>query len=202
MGLVTCMLREYEYPATRFRTGEMHSFCSVTILAAMILRGMALTVHNPPASRRFGDEDGLEVNVITNGSYQIIMSGKVWLNSGPVAVRNNGNWQSSEPELRTLVLRNTTWSNGEDTWGSFMNFEFWWSSPSGAFNFLTDINAYLDLPVITFSQVSIFFPRDTVACFCSLLTRLRWFEAQNLQVHVVGVRKEKVGMCSPGIDEL
>lgn len=92
-----------------------------------------------------------------------MLSGKVWLNSGPVAVRNDGEWHSSD---KTLLLRNTTAFDGEDQWGMFTTTEFWWSSRNGAFNFVASISAYVVLPVITFVQV-----RTMIyyACVCAYI---------------------------------
>lgn len=97
--------------------------------------------------------DNLEVAIDrSTGSYQIFLSNNLWLNSGPVYVRNDGATLSSENH--TLILRgvDSTWDI-TDEWGHFRTETFHWKTLDESFSFDTYMNIYTDIPVVVFGQL-------------------------------------------------
>ena len=95
--------------------------------------------------------ENLDISInTTDGSYQILLSNKLWFNSGPVAVRYKGECLAIENS--SLSLLNHSVFSGEDAWGQFMSTELWWQSADKTFNYVTYINQYNDLPILGFVQ--------------------------------------------------
>ena len=95
--------------------------------------------------------ENLDISIdTTSGSYQILLSGKAWFNSGPIAVRYKGKCLSNENS--SLSLLNYTSYTGEDAWGQFTSTQIWWQSVDKDFHYVTYINQYADLPILGFVQ--------------------------------------------------
>eukprot|EP00731_Ephydatia_muelleri_P018789 Em0011g829a len=95
-------------------------------------------------------KSGLDVSIDEgDGSYEILMSGTVWFNSGPVMVRNAGKRYSSEDG--SLLLKSHMEIPGEDAWGQFNSTSFEWQTYDGL-NFVTYINRYVNAPILVFAQ--------------------------------------------------
>jgi len=95
--------------------------------------------------------ENLDISInTTDGSYQILLSNKLWFNSGPVAIRYKGECLASENS--SLSLLNHSVFSGEDAWGQFTSTELWWQSADKTFNYVTYINQYNDLPILGFVQ--------------------------------------------------
>ena len=95
--------------------------------------------------------ENLDISIdSTSGSYQILLSGKAWFNSGPIAVRYKGECLSNENS--SLSLLNYTSFTGEDAWGQFTSTQIWWQSADKDFHYVTYINQYADLPILGFVQ--------------------------------------------------
>ena len=90
------------------------------------------------------------VESVADFRYQISLKGKLWFNSGPVSVRWNGSWYSTDDE--TLKLHNSSQFDGEDVWGKFQSMKQWWMSAEGSFSYVTYINKYYNDSVYVFVQ--------------------------------------------------
>ena len=85
--------------------------------------------------------ENLDISIdSTSGSYQILLSGKAWFNSGPIAVRYKGECLSNENSSLSL---NYTSFTGEDAWGQFTSTQIWWQSADKDFHYVTYTSQHL-----------------------------------------------------------
>eukprot|EP01120_Amphizonella_sp_Union-15-10_P008061 TRINITY_DN2821_c0_g1_i1.p1 TRINITY_DN2821_c0_g1~~TRINITY_DN2821_c0_g1_i1.p1 ORF type:complete len:734 (+),score=155.15 TRINITY_DN2821_c0_g1_i1:26-2227(+) len=86
----------------------------------------------------------LQPQLVVNGdgSYKILVGGKVWLESAPTRLHSNGQWQD-------LRLTNSYKEKGIDFWGPFSEYVLEWNN--GAF--LTSLRSYSDTPIVSFEQI-------------------------------------------------
>lgn len=125
------------------------------LVAALVLAfsgALAAPVENLEVA--FDDADGRFVY-----GFKLLLSGKEWLRSGPVAVRNNGEWFYSDDQSLKL---NTI---GEDTGEGFDMKSFDFIAGNGSFRFTAYVKVYKDIPVVEFGQVfkdgaSSYFPSE------------------------------------------
>ena len=78
--------------------------------------------------------------------------GKLWLNSGPVTVMNDGVELSSADKENGLLLTGHTRLQDHDMFGSFVSEIFQWKASRGDFRFNTYFHIYSDEPMIVFGQ--------------------------------------------------
>lgn len=87
----------------------------------------------------FGDRIGIDIS--TDNSFNITMSGKQWFRSGPTKVRNKGEWLSSTDG--SLILRNETYvTTGEDIIGTYQLYSYGYHDKLEEFHFETFIKVY------------------------------------------------------------
>jgi len=99
----------------------------------------------------FGQDRRLSIDISTDNSFNISVSGKQWFRSGPaVKVRNNGAWLNSTDG--SLILNRTHNSSGEDILGAFHYTGYEYRDKSGEFLFNTFIKTYEKIQVAVFGQ--------------------------------------------------
>ena len=101
-----------------------------------------------------GQASRLSINISTDNSFTINVSGQEWFRSGPIEVRNKGKWLSSSNG--SLILNGTYASSGVDTLGphNYMYFEYY-SKPGRfqrLFKFTTFVKIYNNIDVIIFGH--------------------------------------------------
>ena len=95
----------------------------------------------------FGQADRLGIDISTDNSFNITMSGEQWFHSGPIKVRNKGAWLSSTDG--SLILNGTYGTSGEDVIGTYQFMYFEYYDKSGEFRFETFIKVYDKIDAIT-----------------------------------------------------
>ena len=151
-------------------------------------------------------KSGLDVSIDeSDGSYEILMSGTVWFNSGPVVVRNDGKRYSSEDS--SLLLKNHVEFQGEDAWGQFDATSFEWQTSDGL-NFVTHINRYESAPILVFAQEFTDGVRgasannltnDTISSFPTLLIEQLGLNRGSLTYNSAFAQFVSVDEWSPGV---
>ncbi len=101
--------------------------------------------------------ENLEVECFSNGTYRISLDGKLWFRSGPLGVRDQGQWWATDEN--TLVLVDFQKKEGEDVAGSFASYQYTWKAQSdknttkATLEVLTMVNVFKDIPVVLFEAI-------------------------------------------------
>ena len=95
----------------------------------------------------------------------MLLSGNFWFRPGPVAVRANSTWWSTDEDTLEIINQSSN-NNGSDAIGSFTSCEYTWKAVSNASTAVdlqvrTYINVYDDVPVATFAIAYITAANDT-----------------------------------------
>ena len=101
-----------------------------------------------------GQVSRLSINISTDNSFVISVSGQEWFRSGPVEVRNKGEWLSFNNG--SLVLNESYGSSGVDMLGpyNYMYFEYY-NKPGRfqpLFKFTTFVKVYNKIDAIIFGH--------------------------------------------------
>lgn len=96
----------------------------------------------------------LSINISTDNSFAISVSGQEWFRSGPVEVRNKGKWLSFDNA--SLILNGSYASSGVDILGpyNYMYFEYY-NKPGrfqSLFKFTTFVKVYNKIDAIIFGH--------------------------------------------------
>ena len=84
-----------------------------------------------------------------DGSYKVLLGGKLWFNSGPVSVRNQGRWYTTADH--SLRLGASSSVTGENALGEYSSTVLSWLAEDG-FGIVTSIDQYVDFPAVEFHQ--------------------------------------------------
>jgi len=101
-----------------------------------------------------GQASRLSINISTDNSFIISVSGQEWFYSGPVEVRNKGEWLSFNDG--SLILNGSFGSSGQDVLGSYnyLYFEYYnkpgWLRPE--FKFTAFLKVYNNIDAIVFGH--------------------------------------------------
>ena len=96
---------------------------------------------------------GLQVSIVTDGTYSISVKGDLWLNSAPTYFMADGNMYIGGEHGNLTLLRSST-SSGYDRIGEWQTTDFFYSA--GGSNITASIKTYpyeLQHDFIIFSQV-------------------------------------------------
>ena len=101
-----------------------------------------------------GQVSKLSINISTDNSFAISVSGQEWFRSGPVEVRNKGKWLSFNNG--SLVLNGSYASSGVDLLGpyNYLYFEYY-NKPGrfqSLFKFTTFVKVYYKIDAIIFGH--------------------------------------------------
>ncbi|KAH9500551.1 hypothetical protein Btru_072239 [Bulinus truncatus] len=95
-------------------------------------------------------QQGLSVDIVTNGSYSLSVDGVTWLTSG--ATFFNNAWRRYSTSDRSLALVSTTATSGQDAFGQWQSTSF--NYQAGPLPVTASIKTYNEpnLPLVIFSQ--------------------------------------------------
>ena len=98
----------------------------------------------------FGQDGRLSVDISTDNSFNITVSGQQWFRSGPIKVRNKEAWLS--PADGSLILNGTYGFLGEDALGGYLYTYYEYRDKTAEFQFRTFIKVYEKIDVIVFGH--------------------------------------------------
>ena len=93
----------------------------------------------------------LSINISTDNSFTISLSGQQWFRSGPIAVRNKGRWLC--PDNGSLILMENYTSSGVDILGTYRDMYFeYQGKPDSLFRFTTFVRVYDNTGAVIFGH--------------------------------------------------
>lgn len=105
-------------------------------------------------STAWGQTSKLEINISTDNSFTISVSGQEWFHSGPIEARHKGKWLSSTNG--SLILDGSYGSSGVDVLGKYDYFYFEYHSKpelfQSLFKFTTYVKVYDSIDAIIFGH--------------------------------------------------
>ena len=102
----------------------------------------------------WGQASRLSINISTDNSFIISLSGQEWFRSGPVEVRNKGEWLRSSDN--SLILNGSHASSGQDALGPYNYLYFEYYNKPGRlrpmFKFTAFLKVYYKIDAIVFGH--------------------------------------------------
>ena len=96
---------------TRTSIEEMNGISIPTTVVVVLLAASLTTALQPP---------NVSVTLDDSGGFKVMLSGVEWLRSGPVGIRDGGQWWASDSKDKYLLkVEKHLTDKGEDVFGSF-----------------------------------------------------------------------------------